>query len=714
MRHTYLCRKGSYFTALTDCSANFSGTSNANHVPEKWEALGRIFQKKLNYPASYYTSSGNGNAPGEFSAGSSHSSHSKVTDCGDCWSDISWTSLFRTYYHNWCAPPYLLEERRIDIHPRKAKATVSINTNKIAPYSSSKRVFGGEENSTKRSKRLPKILVSRCLLGDCTAYHGGCSGYLQPGTPSHLLLCLLLASSSCLASNVHESKNEGISLSSVSSLHHPWTTMKESANYTTLKTIKNTKSMQSTHEKKRPFLRDHLKTSQGLLNFFPSLFQVVPLCPEVDLLGLPVPRPPLYLFSEEPSVLNSTTLPSHLATASIMSSELVTGKELVPRRFTNNNENQKIKVVVRMGKGKKEGDYHAQGNLWHKKEAIQKKSLATSSSFHILSASCISKRKGFSRMSDRIGEWWKYRSTGRRDHKSKAFFLDFSKDSKTALSFPSTPSFSSPKANVSLDSRLNHWQCLHAEEKERFAFPFFHGAFLKARSPSCGVGDARVYFSSPTNQVTDEDGNQQKILKEDPEIHEKKEGRVLCMGTAHNNQGMRENKFKKWKEEEDETLLRFDTEKNFFVSLYPTGLTRRDTGWSCSSPTLSSSSARSGSTSFPFLPRGQKPAMPYALTHGFFTTLLTQEEIYAQLSFSTLPSPMPFLPIVSEKTLKWFVSPEEKNEGETVLTTTKEDCVADRMMTSSFTPTSSWMSLLSFLHQVSCRFRWENSYQNRK
>lgn len=98
--------------------------------------------------------------------------------------------------------------------------------------------------------------------------------------------------------------------------------------------------------------------------------------------------------------------------------------------------------------------------------------------------------------------------------------------------------------------------------------------------------------------------------------------------------------------------------------------------------------------------------------NGFFTALLLQEEEeklkqhFSGTPFSVMP---PSLPVITEKTLKLFATPEEELEEQELIE--DKDNRVNRNGRIPSPSSSSSMSLLSFLDQVACRFCWETSLQ---
>eukprot|EP00796_Vickermania_ingenoplastis_P007407 gene7407-5216_t len=263
------------------------------------------------------------------------------------WRHICWEEVFERYYTQYCCPPSEISDTNSEHMKRTATAF------------------------TPGAEGLPLVLVSSCLLGEPTAYHGG-SARLRPGTPLHFL---------AFHSAVWRGPN---------SAQTPSPTAPE------------------------PLLR------------------TISLCPEMHLLGLPAPRPPIFLQAG-PSKGGETSLSVQLRS---------TGKEddSCSRCLLHVHQGTRLRTVM--------------------KEVV---------------------------------DW----NCAPQSAASSAVGLDSRADN---TSLPDTavrrgpPSSSSSPDGRSREERVSSFVRL-------LEGGGVHGALLKARSPSCGVADARVYTPSSARCV---------------------------------------------------------------------------------------------------------------------------------------------------------------------------------------------------------------------
>lgn len=703
------------FTAISysHSSVNMTSAFVGGYSCDAWKKLSYLFQRKLGGACCHQHKRFSKNISSELTVSirCPLSCHKQLEAC-NCWSHICWISLFRTYFEIWCLPLHSSagsreKQNHVEEHP-----TISTVTDKKGRCSAVKESLYPQVGKRKTKKNLPKILVSRCLLGDLTAYHGGSCSPLRPGTPSHFLLWLLLVSSSHLNTSELEWRKSTPQYFAEAHRTALGGHVKE-ASYTATEEV--------SCEECGPLsssllLYEDRKTNKKNFYALDPLFHVASLCPEVDLLKLSVPRPPLYLLREESLSPSFNTLASDQTTVSVPMTSSMDVKALQPSFSEPFQANKRTKVVVKIANGRREGNLKKTSN---NVPVSQRSNENTPLLFLSTSSFSSTQRESTSDSTAAIMAWWECRGKPQKGDGVEPFPLDFMGD---AVEVPSLNSSSLPPLRHVAAADFTRSCCLRLREEEKHSdrFPFFHGAFLKAKSPSCGVKDARLYFQPPTTRETKNRKKSEKISRSKshflfPKADTKKGEINLC--EQQDNDVLINQMKVKGKGESDTSLLRFHAYSPF-CSVHPHDSSIEEVASSFTSTLSCSHTCKldplshilaSSSSSSPSL-RSPTSSSPYILTHGFFTTLLLQEEEKLKGYFSCSPfSGMPPLPVLTEKMLKAFVSPEEELEEQEIVLNRENRMHQNERM--SFSSSSSSMSLLSFLNQMACRFCWENSSQ---
>lgn len=263
---------------------------------------------------------------------------------------------------------------------------------------------------------LPVLVASRCLLGQHTSYRGA-SCMLKPWTPSHFLAWLVKhCGVGDLAHHTSSLLYPTHSLSSVCHLENSSTVLGRSRG-----------------------------NSSGC--FWPAIFHVISICPEVELLSLPAPRPPLYLQAlrgQESSMLEGGSIRLNEAYNRKASGRL-------PSRMTE--------VETR-----RSGFIFCSTSQF----AGSKRNLFGTPVLYTTPPNLKTRiDREIGRFSSNQLSLYSISAHSKRSVPPKAFSSDIS----SLLSLNGQSSFScSPHPSL------------------------ISGVFLKARSPSCGIGDARMYL----------------------------------------------------------------------------------------------------------------------------------------------------------------------------------------------------------------------------
>lgn len=711
MQHSKSLLTLSFFVPYHDCGPTFCTGCGVGQSEQAWRKLGRIFDEKLNGPTTCDGRYQCECPSGELAALSPALLYPRKIEHEGCWSHISWLSVFQSYYEIWCSSHHHSGSNRRKMHQLSLETYPNNCLDRFRSSIAGMGLVDLQRDRGKQKRKLPKILVSRCLLGDFTAYHGGCSGPLLPGTPAHFLLCLVQASSPTRISGAFKRREIDAHDLSFDCIDQDQKTIGENANGATSRSIEQMRMRKPMSPLSRLLLPENLQTSKTDFRSLPALFHVVPLCPEVDLLGLPVPRPPLYLLREESLLFGTCSFGSCHTTNSAMGVRSLRKNQHLSSLFHCHQAKNEIKAVVKIRNIEKGSGRLNRSGAIDQKQCIHENGSLLFPPYNLHSDASVDHGRVDPRGSDAVTWWWEDRRRMCRGSTSQPVLLDFSKDSRDLLPFIITRSFSTSDGS-SNDSACDRCPLVQKEEKKSSVFPFFHGAFLKAKSPSCGVGDARLYFSPPTNARTERNAKEKNRWYNKAELRAGNLGRRARANKDRNKGAIVEGTYLRY-EEEEKSLLRFTVNSSCLRSdplhSTQTEMLRFSSPGLSRSPRSGFSTASHASPACSSLsPPVPKTASPFTLTHGFFTTLVLQEEEkFSCAPCSAFSSPVPPLPVVSEKTLKTFLPPEEEQDGEL-----EKGADGSGSILSPFTPSLSWVSLLTFLHQVSRRYCWENSFQS--